>query len=195
MTLFRIYCMTAMRENKEEFANLHNRLYSKVYSFVNLRVRDKEEAKDIVQDVFLKAYSSWSKVPDEATARNFLYLIARQRMIDLWRSAKHRLQGELSNNSNSDSSLPEYLGEDFDSLESGEKLPEDIFQESENRQKAIELLNKLKPEERELLTLRFLEELEYIELAKIFETSEDNMRQRVSRALQNIRKVANKKNT
>jgi RNA polymerase sigma factor (sigma-70 family) len=102
-------------------------------------VRDKEEAKDIVQDVFLKAYSSWSKVPDEATARNFLYVIARQRMIDLWRSAKHRLQGELSSKNGSDNLLAEYLGEDFDSLSGDEKLPEDIFQDSENRQYVVEL--------------------------------------------------------
>ena len=50
--------------------------------------------------------------------------------------------------------------------------------------------NSLKDSERQLLTLRFLQELEYKELSEIFKVSEDNIRQRVSRGLQNLRKVA-----
>jgi DNA-directed RNA polymerase specialized sigma24 family protein len=69
----------------ENFTDLHNRLYGKVFSFVHMRIKDKEEVKDIVQDVFIRAYNSWVKtkgqLPDENTARNFLYVIAKQRMI------------------------------------------------------------------------------------------------------------------
>lgn len=179
-----------MRQNNEEFTNLHNRLYSKLFSFVRLRIKDPEEVKDIVQDTFLKAYNSWDQVPDENTARNFLYIIARQRMIDIWRSAKSRLQTDLLNKNYDENSLAE-TG-DFDSLESDEPLPSEIFQESENKELALTLLNGVRQEEREILTLRFLQELEYSELAKIYKTSEDNMRQKVSRALQNIRRVAQK---
>ncbi len=182
-----------MRNKREDFTNLHNRLYGKVFSFVRLRIKDTEEVKDIVQDVFLKAYNSWvnsnANMPDENTARNFLYIIARQRMIDKWRSAKFRLQTDLSN-SNSSEDFEE--GGDFDSFASDDPLPEEVFQKNEHKQQVLDFLNQLKKEERELLILRFLEELEYKELSQIYKTSEENIRQRVSRGLQNLKKVANK---
>lgn len=181
-----------MRKTNENFTDLHNRLYSKLFSFVRLRIKDPEEVKDIVQDTFLKAYSSWTEIPDESSARNFLYIIARQRMIDIWRSAKHRLQTDLLNKNSDEGEDIWEMGE-FDNLESDLPLPEDIFQESENKTYILGLLNQLKESEREILTLRFLQELEYSELAKIFKTSEESVRKKVSRSLENLRKVASKK--
>ena len=182
-----------MRTGQDEFSNLHNRLYGKVFSFVRLRISDVEEVKDIVQDVFLKAYNSWvtneNGLPDENTARNFLYIIARQRMIDKWRSAKFRLQTDLAGK-NDDGEFEEWG--DFDSFAGDLILPEEAFQKTESREEVLKLLNQLKENEKELLILRFLEELEYKELAQIYKTSEENIRQRVSRGLQNLKKVANK---
>lgn len=181
-----------MRNKRDDFTNLHNRLYGKVFSFVRLRINDPEEVKDIVQDVFLKAYNSWTnskeEMPDENTARNFLYIIARQRMIDKWRSAKFRLQTDLTSK-NDDGELED--GGDFDSFAADDPLPEQVFEQNESRQEVLDLLNQLKSEERQLLILRFLEELEYKELSEIYKTSEENIRQRVSRGLQNLKKVAN----
>ena len=174
-------------DTTQNFANLHNRLYGKIFSFVRMRVKDKSDVEDIVQDVFLKAYNSWvstpNGIPDESSAKNFLYIMARQRMIDMWRSAKNRFQTEAPN-----------FGEEdyFDSLDSDEPLPEDVFVQNEKKDYVTGLLNKLKKEEREILMLRFLEEMEYKELAKIYKTSEDNIRQKVSRSLQNLKKVAKK---
>lgn len=179
-----------MRKTNENFTYLHNRLYNKLFSFVRLRINDEEEAKDIVQDTFLKAYNSWEELPDENSARNYLYIIARQRMIDIWRSAKNRLQTDLLNKNSGDEEGWS-LG-DFDNLPGELELPTDLFEEQENKNYLLKLLNSLKKDEREILTLRFLQELEYVELAKIYETSENNVRQKVSRALQSVRKIAEK---
>jgi RNA polymerase sigma-70 factor (ECF subfamily) len=180
-----------------KFTALHNRLYGKVLAFVRLRISDPEEAKDIVQDVFVKAYNSWQDkvedMPDESTAKNFLYIMARQRMIDLWRSARHRLQTDLLNK-NEEGGDDLWGTGDFDSMSGDTPLPEDVFEKNETRDEVLRLLNCLKQEERELLILRFLEEREYKELAEIYHTSENNIRQRVSRSLQNLKKVVNKNN-
>lgn len=184
-----------MRMNIHDFTSLHNRLYGKVFSFVRLRITNVDEVKDIVQDVFLKAYNSWvddsAGIPDEKTARNYLYIIARQRMIDVWRSGRNKYQVDLFNKNYEDSYGEDGTG-DFDLLESDMPLPEDIFLKNENKQKVTDLLNKLKQEDRELLVLRYLEELEYRELADIYKTSEDNLRQKVSRALTKLKGIAKK---
>lgn len=179
-----------MPKNERNFTALHNRLYAKVFSFVRLRIRDTEEVKDIVQDVFLRAYNSWEDIPDENSAKNFLYIIARQRMIDIWRSSRFRTQTDLPNQKG-DSDEDWNDAGNFDLLESDEPLPEEVFQKNENKEGVLKLLNKLKQDEREILILRFLEEMEYKELAKIYKTSEDNVRQKVSRSLQKLKKVAN----
>lgn len=179
----------------ENFTDLHNRLYGKVFSFVHMRIKDKEEVKDIVQDVFIRAYNSWVKtkgqLPDENTARNFLYVIAKQRMIDLWRSSRSRFQTDLLNK-DFDEDSEENNWNDFDQLASDEPLPQELFEKNENANLVLDLLNRLKREEREILILRFLDELEYKELSRIYKTTEDNVRQKVSRALQNLKKVAKK---
>jgi RNA polymerase sigma-70 factor (ECF subfamily) len=169
---------------------LHNRLYGKVFAFVHLRVIDIEEVKDIVQDVFLRAYKTWGDdVPEDNSAKNFLFLIARQRMIDLWRSGRARYRGEFVSKNFDDEEL---LFNEFDDLKDNSPLPEEIFEENENKTFLLELLNQLKQGEREILVLRFLEELEYKELARIYKTSEDNIRQKVSRSLQNLKEIARK---
>lgn len=181
-----------MRERQVQFTDLHNRLYGKLFSFVNLRVRDKEEVKDIVSDVFLKAFSSFGNMeqfPDETTARNYLFHIARQRMIDVWRSARHRLQTDLLNTKyDSLEGNTDDHDQSFDELPSELPLPEEMFESDERREQAVLLLSSLNDLERELMVLRFLNELEYRELAEIYETTEDNIRQKVSRALQKLRK-------
>lgn len=180
-----------MRQNIENFSLLHNRLYGKVFSYVSLRVKNTDEVKDIVQDVFLKAYKSLSeKEYNENAVKNYLFMIARQRMIDLWRSGRNRYYGELYNKG--------FDGEEdeqnnFDELEGDSPLPEEIFEDNEKKKYVLELLNKLKKSDREILILRFLEEMEYKELARVYKTSEENIRQKVSRSLQNLRKVAENK--
>jgi RNA polymerase sigma-70 factor (ECF subfamily) len=177
-----------MRNSQNEFSDLHNRLYGKVFSFVKLRIRDSEEVKDIVQDVFMRAFKSWDKIPDETSAKNFLYMVAKQRMIDIWRSSRFKSHSESS------TLVDEEGGEEslFDHFESGEPLPEEVFEENEKKKHVLNLLNSLKESDREILILRYLEELEYKELASIYKTSEGNIRQKVSRSLQNLKKVVEK---
>jgi RNA polymerase sigma-70 factor (ECF subfamily) len=112
-------------------------------------------------------------------------------MIDLWRSSRSRFQTDLLNK-DFDEDSEENNWNDFDQLASDEPLPQELFEKNENANLVLDLLNRLKREEREILILRFLDELEYKELSRIYKTTEDNVRQKVSRALQNLKKVAKK---
>ena len=174
-----------------EFIDLYNRLYNKVLTFVSLRVNDPEEAKDLVSDVFLKAWGVWQKdlsqdipFPEEQTARNFLFLIARQKMIDLWRSGRKKYIITL----NQQGSPEDEFTNEFDNLPATTLLPEEIFEQNERRNYAVGLLNQLNELERELVTLRFLEEMEYKEIAQVYGINEDNIPQKISRALKKLKK-------
>jgi RNA polymerase sigma-70 factor (ECF subfamily) len=166
-----------MQNNHANFTALHNRLRSSLHNFISLRVKNREEVDDLVQEVFLKAFYSWKTLPEDSSAKNLLFYIARQKMIDLWKSARKRYEYD------GDMSL-----EDFDQ-ESGDPLPFDLFVENERKEEVHKLLSNLKPEERQILYLRFIEEKDYSEISEILSISLESARQKVSRALQNTRKV------
>ncbi len=178
-----------MSIDNQEFTSMHNRLYNRVYSYLSFRINDSEEVKDLVQEVFLKAFRTWDVIPDEKVAMSYLYVIARSKSIDFFRSARHKYLGFLPGNSHDEftDTSPNDQNQ-FDSVKSDLPLPEDIFIKNENNKMVMEMLNILEPLERELVSLRFLSELEYSELSKIYNTTEDNVRKKISRALAKVRK-------
>ena len=59
----------AQKGNKEAFSKLYELYFTPVYRYVYFRVKSQTEAEDLAQDIFLKAYSSFSKyVPTRATS-------------------------------------------------------------------------------------------------------------------------------
>jgi|SRR4030095_1230916 len=66
------------------YLNLRSGLKSFIYS----RVNDKHLAEDILHDVFLKAHSNIDKLRDSAKLESWIYRIARNAIIDHYRSKK-----------------------------------------------------------------------------------------------------------
>ena len=60
----------------------------------------------------------------------------------------------------------------------------------QKKQQALKILNSLKPGDRDILYLRFIEEKEYSEIAEVLKISQEHARQKVSRALEQAKKVA-----
>ncbi|MBO5314436.1 MAG: sigma-70 family RNA polymerase sigma factor [Prevotella sp.] len=64
--------------------NYYERHYSDLYTFVNIRIQDPDEAKDIVQNVFMRLLSC-NKMITTVTLPNLVYTIARNLICDYWR--------------------------------------------------------------------------------------------------------------
>jgi RNA polymerase sigma-70 factor, ECF subfamily len=67
--------------------------------------------------------------------------------------------------------------------------PAERAQEGEMRQQAVAALNQLKPADREILVLRYLEQMEVREIADVLEISETAVTSRHLRALQRLRRL------
>ena len=59
------------------FAELYERYWSKVYHFAALYLRDEEEIKDAVQEIFLKLWDSQRFLKEFDNIENFLFIITR----------------------------------------------------------------------------------------------------------------------
>ncbi len=164
------------------FSQMYHKFYHKIFGFVRMRINNFDDATDVVQDIFLTAYKTWSELPDERTSKNFLFIIARSKMIDFWRKAHNKY--EIKN-------LNSILDEDEDlfweNIKDENPIPEEIFEQNHNKQMAIKMLEVLNNSEREIITLKYIEDLSYAEISEILKISEDNARQKVSRAIKKIK--------
>lgn len=64
------------------FAELYERYWAKVYHFAALYLRDEEEIKDAVQEIFLKLWDSQRFLKEFNNIENFLFIITRNHVFN-----------------------------------------------------------------------------------------------------------------
>lgn len=74
--------------DQEAFTQLYNQFFVKIYTFIYFRVSHKEVAEDICEDVFIKVFHSLRKLEKQQSFESWLYQIARNKVIDYYRSKK-----------------------------------------------------------------------------------------------------------
>lgn len=79
------------RQDQDAFRELYDRYGGPVLSYVRMLARDPELSEDVAQEVFL---SVWRKAPsfrpDRGEVSAWLYTIARNKLVDLWRRRAKR---------------------------------------------------------------------------------------------------------
>ncbi len=169
-------------EDPEAFAKLYDIYAKRIYSFVFFKVSNREEAEDITSEVFLKA---WRYINEKKKIESFsglLYRLARNCVIDLYRS-NSRQKETLS----IDTEMEIELGD------SG-KWTKDLGEELVNKlemQKIVSALQKMKQEYREVVTLRYVDELEVTEIAEITGKGHIAVRVTLHRGLKKLKELLN----
>lgn len=171
----------------EVFGKLYDIYVDQIYRFIYFKVGRKEEAEDLTGDVFLKTWQYINEMGSEVidNLRAFLYQTARNAVIDFYRS---RDQREFV-------ALPE---------EDDEKPTMEIVDEKQDLVEKIELasdleevkkaLQKIREEYREVIILRFVEEMSVKETAEILGKSEGAVRVLLHRAVAALKEEAAQKN-
>ena len=166
-----------VNEDPEAFAKLYDLYARRIYSFVFFKVSNKEEAEDIASEVFLKAWHYISEKKKVESFSGLLYRLARNCIVDLYRTRNRIHERETV-------SLDDFeLG-----LQAGDegKLNEDLGRQME-REKIIQALQKLKQEYREVITLRYVDELEISEISGITGRGAIAVRVTLHRALKKLK--------
>jgi len=166
-----------MRFN-EEFDVIYIRYSDKVYRYLYFQTRDPYLAEDITAEVFLRTWKNWKKIKHDFI-QALLFKIAKNILIDYWRKQKNKKEFSL------ETSMEEGFDPSYD-----EDLIEKIHKDDSIKdvQKALSLLpDNLK----EVVILRFMEELSAKEAAEILNTTEGNIRVLQYRALIKLKEVFN----
>lgn len=150
------------------FALLYDYYVDVVYSFVLRRNHDEQLAQEITAVTFEKALKHLGRFQWQGFGlRPWLLRIARNELISHHR--RQRFWSFLSLNYASNINL------------------EWQFEQDEVRAQLHNALRRLKANDREVLTLRFFDELETVEIATVLGCSNDNVYLRLHRALKRLR--------
>lgn len=171
----------ATEKDTEAFGELYDLYASKIYRFIYFKVSSASDAEDLTAEVFLK---TWEYINGGKEVKHFaglLYRIARNQVIDFYR---HK-------NSQKEEPLEETLLENFS--DAGALVKE--LEKSNELQGLIKNLQRLKDEYREVVTLRFIDELSFGEIAEILQKSQINVRVLLHRALKTLKKIAEQNQT
>lgn len=169
---------------KEAFDCLIERYDSEVLSYIRLSVTDWDDANDVFQEVFVKVINTVreGRYQMQGKFRSWLLRIAHNAVIDYFRRNKTQKMVSLSN---------ENYREDFI-----ERLPctspniEEQLISANTRQEVRRWVAQLPKLQREVLILRFAQEMSFKEIADYTGVSINTALGRMRYALINLRKIA-----
>ena len=165
------------KKDPEAFSKVYDLYVTPIYRFIYFKVATKQDAEDLTSEVFLKIWQYVNETEDEIeNLRALLYRSARNLVIDFYRrNAKKDITQDMEVLSNI-------------SDERQQSLLSRI--ETEFEMKNIEkVLRRLKDEYREIIILRFIEELSITEIADILDKSKGSVRVLLHRALKVLREL------
>lgn len=163
----------------ERFEDLYERFFTPVFRYIFLRVKNRSEAEDLAQTVFMKAYQANppGKGGQELTL-NYFFTVARNTVIDHWRKKKDVVMDDPD--------------ETFENIPDTESPERDAIR-GESRIVVLEALEQVSDSEHEVLVLKFMNELSTKEIAKLLDKTEVAVRQLQSRGLKAMRSHLNEK--
>jgi len=161
----------AKHGDEQAFGELYELYFDKIYRFIYFRVNHKEMAEDLAEDVFVKAWSKIKQVKEERFG-GWLYQIAKNRIIDHYRQNKETVDiSELEN----------FLESDENIIDSTNLIIE--------QKTFMMLLKKLTPEQQIIIKLKFIEDMDNLEIAELISKSEGSIRVIQHRAIQKLQEL------
>lgn len=145
-----VLVLAAIDGDEQAFGQIYDLHVEGIYRFIYVRVEDQQTAEDITSEVFLKA---WEKISGYklrgAPFRAWLYRIARNAVIDHYRTRKDKAPLEAV----------------IDTLEDGATPLADLVGSQIEAQNILNTLKELTEDQRNVLILKFVHDLTTKEIA------------------------------
>lgn len=175
--------------DKAAFERLVRKYEKYVYTTVYAVVRNREDAFDVSQEVFLKLYHSIGSFKGESSFSSWLYRIARNGALDFLRRGKKHSAISLDYE---DEDGNRYILQLPDMDPAGD--PEHRLLKNERKKILYDAMDELSDEHREILLLRDINGLTYDEIAVRLKLEVGTVKSRLFRAREALRKKLEKKN-
>ena len=179
-------------DQEERFLQAFHELNEALFRHATFRLSDREKAIDVVHDTFTKA---WTYVRDGHsidTYKPFLYKVLNNLIIDEYRKRREAsLDAIFEAEGVDESTFSELVGDDVETLIN-----------TLDGRKALAALDELPDVYREVIIMRYVDELKPREIADLIEESENVVSVRIHRGIAMLKaytegeeaKISNKKN-
>lgn len=162
---------------QKKFLDAYDTYYQDIFRFCVVKVRDREKALDIVQDTFSKTWEYLLRHGDIDHMRGFLYQVARNTIIDASRKKKSESLDVL--------------------MEKGIDIGDDSFYETStdrlDAEQALTLLDQLPENYRDIMYLRFAENLSIPEISTMTKQRENTISVKIHRGTKLLEEIYRKK--
>ncbi|HEX8465137.1 MAG TPA: RNA polymerase sigma factor [Abditibacterium sp.] len=159
------------RSSPLDAALFHERHLDDVFRYVSRRLARREDAEDVCAEVFAAAFETLPRFRGDVEPKLWLLGIARRKVADALR--RQTLRREVADALRRQTLRREVeLPPDFDLADAScHSHPPRAALQAETRQKLRDLLANLKDEQREVLLLKYVEELSVEEIAVVMNRS------------------------
>ena len=167
------------RKDSEAFIQVYDENVAEINRFVYFKIGNKEEANDLTSMIFLKAWNHIqnNSLEDSKTLRALLYKVARNTIIDYYRENSNKKIASLDDEDNK-----------IDVVDESHN-PQEKLDEEANLNLIKKKLPFLKDEYREVIIMRFINDLSLEEIADISGKTKGNVRVLMHRALGALREL------
>ncbi len=170
----------AISGDKEAFGHLYDQYFPQIFKYLLVRIDTREDAEDMTETVFIKAWEHLPNFGRKTKKRNFrawLFRIAHNTVVDHYRTRKQSLPLESVSQTSS---------------AAGE--PDRVTLDNENSRVIMKAIKQLDEISQNVIVSRFFSDLSHKETALSIGISENNVRVIQYRALKRMRDMLREDN-
>lgn len=164
------------RGNMRAFEELYNRWERPIYFYIRLRNGVANITDDLFQEVFLRLHRARFVYDSSRPFKNWIFTIARNVLINEQKRFKARIR--LNEN---------FRIKSLNELSFAQDIEESFNNEQGNIELARKMLASLPESQQEVIILNKLEGLKCSEIAKVMESTEAAVKQRIYRGMKTLR--------
>ncbi|MDD5318328.1 MAG: RNA polymerase sigma factor [Candidatus Pacebacteria bacterium] len=157
--------------SEQQFLAAYDSYMEAIFRFCYFKTHDKELSQDLMQQTFLKTWAYLKDGHEVENLKAFIYKIAGNLVIDWYRKKKEQ-------------SLEDLAEQGFDPVD--ENMETQRYAEAEW---AMKSLDKLEPEDKDLIIWRYVESYTPKEIADMLEQKVNTISVRIHRAVERLKKI------
>lgn len=155
----------------DDWASVYEEHVEYVFRFLMYYLGNRQEAEDIAQETFIKAFGRWEQFDKRSGVRTWLVAIARNLAVDRVRKNQRGKLLQVLFRREATESAP---------------LPEEFLSHDETRRELYVAIQGLKPDYRAVVILKGIQEYSNLEVAAILGWSESKVKVTFHRAVKSL---------